>query len=79
MDPHRRSASLTFTLNGIGPEQREEDGLMQNYDVEQGAFGLTDLVDDPEDLPVDNSRHRRTSGERITRYHERPSSKSLDR
>ena len=72
MDPHRRSGSLTFTLTGIGPEQREDGAFLENYDVEHAAF-----VEDPEDL--DEGISRRSSGERITRYHERPSSKSIDR
>jgi hypothetical protein len=41
--------------------------------VEHGAF-----VEDPEDIDEGNSSHR-SSGERITRYHERPLSKSIDR
>ena len=73
MDPHRRSNSLTFTLAGIGPEQREEEAaFLPNYDVEHGAF-----VEDPEDVD-EGSSSRRSSGERITRYHERPLSKSID-
>lgn len=79
LDPHRRSGSLTFTLNGIGPEQREDDGLMDSYNVEHGAFGLTDLHDDPEDLEMGIEGNRRRSSERLTRYHERPSTKSIDR
>lgn len=78
-DAHRRSSSLTFTLNGIGPEQREDHGLMHSYNVEHGSFGLTDLVEDPEDVEMGNSHNRRVSGERITRFHERPSTKSIDR
>jgi hypothetical protein len=73
MDPHRRSNSLTFTLTGIGLEQRENEAFLPNYDVEHGAF-----VEDPEDIDEGNSS-RRSSGERITRYHERPLSKSIDR
>jgi magnesium transporter len=72
MDPHRRSGSLTFTLTGIGPGQREDEAFLPNYDVEHGAF-----VEDPEDIDEGNSS-RRSSGERITRYHERPLSKSID-
>jgi magnesium transporter len=74
MDPHTRSSSLTFTLNGIGPEQRESEAFLPNYDVEHGAFR-----EDPEELDEGSSTSRRSSGERITRYHERPSSKSIDR
>jgi hypothetical protein len=74
MDPHRRSGSLTFTLTGIGPGQREDEAFLPNYDVEHGAF-----VEDPEDMEEEGGTSQRPNGERITRYHERPSSKSIDR
>ena len=43
-DPHRRSSSLTFHVGGGG--SRESDGLIHSYDVEHGAFGLTDLEEE---------------------------------
>lgn len=38
---------------------------MRSYDVEQGAFGLSNLVEDPE--TEGESTSRRDSGELITR------------
>ena len=46
-DPHRRSSSLTFSL-GPTPD-RENQGLISGFDAENGAFGLTDLEEEPED------------------------------
>ena len=82
LDPHRRSSSLTFSMNGgINGGPRESEGLMHNYNVDQNAFGLTDLVEDPEDTDVEaqGSTSRDRSAERVTRYHERPPQKSTDR
>ncbi|KAK5069618.1 hypothetical protein LTS08_007657 [Lithohypha guttulata] len=52
LDPHRRSSSLTFSPGGIRHSSRESEGLMHNYDVEHNAFGLSDLVEEP-----DETRH----------------------
>src|SRR5271155_466902 len=52
LDPQRRG-SLTFTPFSPGGSRHvshESAGLMHSYDVEQGAFGLTDLVEDPEEV-----------------------------
>lgn len=65
-DPHRRSGSLTFSPGGNRISSHESAGLMRSYDVEQGAFGLSDLVEDPEDAEGE-STSRRPSGEHITR------------
>jgi magnesium transporter len=46
VDPHRRSSSLTFSMGGV--HNRESDGLIHSYDVEHGAFGLTDLEEEPD-------------------------------
>lgn len=43
-DPHRRSSSLNFHVGG--GSSRESDGLIHSYDVEHGAFGLTDLEEE---------------------------------
>lgn len=42
---HRRSSSSNVYYNG--PSDRE--GLMRSYDVEAGAFGLTDLTEESDD------------------------------
>ena len=65
-DSHRRSTSLTYSpFSPGGPRQAnpERAGLMHNYDVEQGAFGLTDLVEEPEEAEK-SKRTRKASGER---------------
>lgn len=73
-DPHRRSSSLTFTLNGIGNMRNEEEGLMENYDVEPGTFGLRDMVDEPSRMSHDGGgSHRSSTDDRIKEYHTRPS------
>lgn len=80
-DPHRRSSSLTFSMGGgMNGAPRENDGLIHSYDVEHGAFGLTDLVEDPEDEDGMGPTQRRqsASAERLARYHVRPSQKSFD-
>ena len=73
----RRSSSLTFTLSGIGNRRNEEEGLMHNYDVEQSAFGLTDMADEPSPLRSHRgggSHRPSTDSEgRVKEYHTRPS------
>ena len=79
LDPHRRSGSLTYSPGGVRRVNHESAGLIHNYDVEQGAFGLTDLVEDPEEVEG-GSGSRRPSGERGVRvYRDRPHPKSVDR
>jgi magnesium transporter len=89
-DPHRRSSSLTFSPGGIlrGDSRTvsaESAGLMHNYDVEHNAFGLSNLVEDPDELqtPIregSTSRSRSPGeGQHVTRIHDRPSQKSLNR
>jgi magnesium transporter len=83
LDPHRRSSSLTFSLGGPGtPTQGnqgpESHGLMHSFDVEQGAFGLTDLVEDPDETDRPTSSGQ-PNGEPVTRYHDKPHSKSTNR
>lgn len=65
-DPHRRSGSLTFSPGGNRISSHESAGLIRSYDVEQGAFGLSNLVEDPEDTEGE-STSRRDSGEHVTR------------
>lgn len=83
MDPHRRSSSITsnFSLQGIQLRRHDENaGLMHNYDVEQGAFGLSDLAESPTTAEPSHGGSRRQSGEReVKTYHDRPSQKSMDR
>ncbi|RVX72652.1 hypothetical protein B0A52_04050 [Exophiala mesophila] len=76
-DPHRRSSSLTFSPGGIRHVSRESAGLMHDYDVEQNAFGLTDLVEDPEELENGSSSQKKEQGR--TRLSHAPNSKSHDR
>ena len=57
-DPHRRSSSLTFHAGG--GRSRESDGLIHSYDVEHGAFGLTDLE---EESDGNGETSRRQSGD----------------
>jgi magnesium transporter len=86
IDPygHRRSSSVTsnFSLQGIQVRrQGESEGLMHNYDLEQGAIGLSDLVESPTQAePASGTSSRRRSGEReIKTIYDRPSQKSMDR
>ncbi|KAH0847389.1 Magnesium transporter NIPA2 [Fonsecaea pedrosoi] len=85
LDPHRRSSSLTYSPGGMlsGGSRHasaESAGLMQNYDVEHGAFGLSDLVEDPEELATSSRNGSpRARGEPVTRIRDRPHQKSLDR
>ena len=87
---HRRSSSITssFSLQGIQLRRHDENaGLMHSYDVEQGAFGLSELAESPVvaepsrfSNAFSNGGSRRQSGEReVKTYHERPSQKSMDR
>jgi magnesium transporter len=81
LDPHRRSSSITsnFSLQGIQVRRHDESaGLMHSYDVEQGAFGLSDLAESPTTAEPSGGS-RRPSGEEIKTYHDRPHQKSLDR
>jgi len=78
-DPHRRSSSLTFSPGGLRHVSGESAGLMRNYEVEQNAFGLTDLVEDPEELDTEGGS-RTTSGDHVVQvYHQKPHQKSLSR
>jgi len=77
LDPHRRSSSLTFSPGGFRNVSGESAGLMHHYDVEHNAFGLTDLVEDPEELEG-RSRTRTPGGEQVTKVYDRPHQKSLD-
>ncbi|KIX07919.1 uncharacterized protein Z518_02573 [Rhinocladiella mackenziei CBS 650.93] len=83
LDPHRRSSSLTFSPGGLRNVSGESAGLMHNYDVEHNAFGLSNLVEDPEEVEGSGSssrnRSRSPGGEPVTRMYERPSQKSLNR
>lgn len=47
-EPHRRSSSsLTPYMNGHG----DREGLIRSYDVENGAYGLSDLTEDSDGEP----------------------------
>lgn len=78
-DPHRRSSSLTFSPGGIRQASAESAGLMHNYDVEHNAFGLTDLVEDPEEQSPRGGSPEQANGGPVKVYHERPSAKSMQR
>lgn len=77
-DPHRRSSSLTFSPGGIRHSSRESAGLMHNYDVEHNAFGLSDLVEDPDELGQANGSTSPRS-QPVTVFHDRPNRKMTDR
>lgn len=47
LEPHRRSSSSLHYLNGHG----DREGLIRNYDVEQGAFGLSELAEESDGEP----------------------------
>ena len=79
LDPHLRSSSLTFSVGAHVSGYRENEGLIHNYDVEHGAFGLTDLVDDSEDVEGETTSRRASGEESVRTYHYRPSSKSMNR
>ncbi|KAL1957510.1 hypothetical protein VTO42DRAFT_5973 [Malbranchea cinnamomea] len=55
MDPHRRSSSSVGFF--AGPSDRE--GLMRSYDVEAGAFGLTDLAEESDNEPTSNDSRKK--------------------
>ena len=80
LDPHRRSSSITFSPGGIRHSSRESEGLMHNYDVEHSAFGLADLVEDPEETRHTNGsiKPRKRSSE-VQEFHHHMSRKGTDR
>lgn len=78
-DPHRRSSSLTFSPGGIRQSSAEHAGLMHNYDVEHSAFGLSDLVEDPDEQSPRTSSPSHANGAPVKVFHDRPSAKSTDR
>lgn len=75
---HRRSSSLTFSPGGIRHVSAESAGLMHNYDVEHNAFGLTDLVEDPEEMEGGSGSRSPANGH-VTQVYDKPHQKSLDR
>ena len=75
-DPHRRSSSLTFSPGGIRHSSRENEGLMHSYDVEHNAFGLSDLVEDPDE--VNGGASPRNSSQ-VKTIRTQPNQKSFDR
>lgn len=78
-DPHRRSSSLTFSPGGIRHSSREHEGLMHNYDVEHSAFGLSDLVEDPDELGHANGTTSPRSHDTVKVFHDRPNRKGTDK
>lgn len=83
LDPHRRSSSLnslTFSLGNSPNPSRESEGLIRSYDVEQGAFGLTNLVEEPGEGGGEEGNSRKMNGgDKAKTYHHRPPQKSFDR
>lgn len=53
LDPHRRSSSSLHYLNGHG----DREGLIRNYDVEQGTFGLSELAEESDGEPGPTYKH----------------------
>jgi multidrug transporter EmrE-like cation transporter len=78
LDPHRRSSSLTFSPGGPRNVSAESAGLMHNYDVEHGAFGLSDLVEDPEEVQGGSGSHSPANGD-VTKVYDKPHQKTLER
>lgn len=78
-DPHRRSSSLTFTPTSLRHASAESAGLMHNYDVEHNAFGLADLVEDPDEIRHGASNGRLSGDHAVKEYHNGPHAKSSDR
>jgi multidrug transporter EmrE-like cation transporter len=79
LDPHRRSSSLTFSPGGVRNVSGESAVLMHNYDMEHNAFGLSDLVEDPEEVGGSGtSRSRMSGGEQVTRLYDQPSQKGVN-
>ena len=77
---HRRSSSLTFSPGGHRRHvSHENTGLMHNYDIEQSAFGLTDLVEDPDELEQGVAGRRMNGNASVPVYHDRPPRKSVDK
>jgi magnesium transporter len=69
VDPHRRSNSLTFSMGG--GQSRESEGLIHSYDVEHGAFGLTDLEEEPDGVEQGVDSGRQSGDDRLHRSHQR--------
>lgn len=76
VDPHRRSSSLTFSMGG--GQSRESEGLIHSYDVEHGAFGLTDLEEEPDGEGEGIESRRQSRDDRLRKFHQR-SKKLTDR
>jgi magnesium transporter len=68
-DPHRRSSSLTFSMGG--GHNRESDGLIHSYDVEHGAFGLTDLEEEPDGDGERGGSQRQNGDVRLHKFQHR--------
>lgn len=67
LDPHRRSNSLTFSIGG--GQSRETEGLIQNYDAEHGAFGLTDLEEESDEHRESGNSRRQSHDHRLKKVH----------
>ena len=78
-DPHRRSSSITFSPGGIRHSSRESEGLMHNYDVEHNAFGLSDLVEDPEEVGRENGHMISPRNNSVPTFHEHMNKKGTNR
>lgn len=67
MDHRRSSSSITY-FHG----HNDREGLMRSYDVEAGAFGLSDLAEESDDdNRISTSRKR---SEHVDRQHVTPKS-----
>jgi len=77
-DPHRRSSSLTFSPGGIRSSNAESTGLIHSYDVEHNTFGLSDLVEDPNEIKAANGSAGPRNSITAKGYHDRPHKGSLN-
>jgi magnesium transporter len=68
VDPHRRSTSLTFSISG--GQSRESEGLIHSYDVEHGAFGLTDLEEEPDGDRESGGSRQQSDDNRLHGFHQ---------
>lgn len=57
-EPHRRSSSSLAYVNGHG----DREGLMHSYDVENQAYGLSDLAEESDGEPGPTYKRSQDTG-----------------